>query len=52
MTASRKKLLAGLVLLAVVCFYLIAWTGCHSAPVRPKESTNVQALRKEKKGGD
>ena len=52
MSTSRKKLLAGLVLLTSLSFYLTVCVGCHSAPPRPTESATNQAQRKAKKGGN
>ncbi|HZO89263.1 MAG TPA: hypothetical protein VFB38_13100 [Chthonomonadaceae bacterium] len=50
MSIARKKLFAGVVLLATAGLYLTVWTGCHSAPARPPESPHQQALRKAKRG--
>jgi hypothetical protein len=49
MSVSYKKLLAGLVLLAVACLYITILVGCHSAPERPKENPQMSAQRKAKR---
>jgi hypothetical protein len=50
MSVSFQRLPARLLLLAVVGLYVMAWAGCHSAPPRPKETPQTQALRKAKRG--
>ncbi len=50
MPVCSKQLLFRSILLAAVCLYVTGITGCHSGPDRPKETTQMQAQRKDKRG--